>query len=85
MKNKNSITLTESVLKDIISETVKNVIKEASQEDLNFFNNTENRNTARMSIINYVKQMIAEYSLSTEDVQYILNSMLNHLQAKGTI
>ena len=60
MENKNSITLTESVLKDIISETVKNVIKEASQEDLNFFNNTENRNTARMSIINYVKQMIAE-------------------------
>ena len=85
MKNKNSITLTESVLKDIISETLKNCLKEASQEDLDFFDNTENRNTARMHIVNYVKQMIAEYSLSTRDVEYILNSMLKYLQAKGTI
>ena len=85
MNNKNTIKLTESELNKIITESVKNVIKEASKEDLDFFNNTENRNAARTQIVKYVKQMIAEYSLSVEDVHYILTSMLNFLNAKGTV
>jgi uncharacterized coiled-coil protein SlyX len=85
MENKNSITLTESVLKDIISETVKNVIKEASQEDIHFFDNLENRVAARTQIIKYVNQMIAEYSLSYREVHYILITMLKHLEATGKL
>ena len=82
MKNKNTIVLNESILKNIISETVKNCIKEASQEDLDFFNNTENRNAARISIVNYIKKVIADYSLSINDVRYIMNSLNNYIQKK---
>jgi L-rhamnose isomerase len=82
MKNKNTIVLNESILKNIISETVKNCLKEASQEDLDFFNNTENRNAARISIVNYIKKVIADYSLSITDVRYIMNSLNNYIQIK---
>lgn len=79
-----TIKLTENELKRIISESVKNCIKEASQEDIDFYDNTENRNAARESIANYVNQMMTEYSLSIADVRHIMNTLNRYIQTNDS-
>ena len=81
MSKKNTIRLTESKLKNLISESVRKVMNEASQEDMRFFDNTENRNEARESIMNYINQVTDEYSLSIEDLRFILNSLNKWIQS----
>lgn len=78
---KNTIRLRESDLKRVISESVKRVLSEASQEDMRFFDNTDNRNEARESIMNYINQVTEEYSLSIEDLRFILNSLNKWIQS----
>lgn len=80
----NTIKLTENELKRIISESVKNCMKEATQEDMDFYDNTENRNAARESIADYVNQMIAEYSLSIADVRHIMNTLNRYIQTNDS-
>lgn len=80
----NTIKLTENELKRIISESVKNCIKEVSQEDIDFYDNTENRNEARESIANYVNQMMTEYSLSIKDVRHIMNTLNRYIQTNDS-
>lgn len=78
---KNTIRLRESDLKRVISESVRKVMNEASQEDMRFFDNTDNRNEARESIMNYINQVTDEYSLSIEDLRFILNSLNKWIQS----
>jgi L-rhamnose isomerase len=78
------IKLTENELKRIISESVKNCIKEASQEDIDFYDNTENRIAARESIANYVNQMMVEYSLSIKDVRHIMKTLNRYIQSNDS-
>lgn len=81
MSKKNTIRLTESKLKNLISESVRKVMNEASQEDMRFFDNTDNRNEARESIMNHINQVTDEYSLSIEDLRFILNSLNKWIQS----
>lgn len=80
----NTIKLTENELKRIISESVKNCMKEATQEDMDFYDNTENRNAARESIAYYVNQMMIEYSLSIADVRHIMNTLNRYIQTNDS-
>ena len=48
---------------------------------MRFFDNTDNRNEARESIMNYINQVTDEYSLSIEDLRFILNSLNKWIQS----
>ena len=59
-------------------------MREASQEDMDFYDNTENRNAARESIADYVNQMMTEYSLSIADVRHIMNTLNRYIQTNDS-
>ena len=78
------LNLTKDDLKRIISESVKVYMNEASQKDIASWDNTNNILAARDSIAKYVKQITVEYSLSNEDVRYIMKTLNNYIQSNDS-